>query len=89
MPRSWNREKGIWEDVSGECVICGMNHSRAFPDDFPEEWKMCCFCLNFAKTIASDSKLAVLNYFEDMNSLAIDIITKQLDKIEKHITLVK
>lgn len=30
------------------CVICGeeFDYPKRFPDDFPDEWKLCCMCLD-------------------------------------------
>ena len=33
------------------CVICGFPLDDVFPNDFPEEFKFCCGCLIFAKTL--------------------------------------
>ncbi len=52
------------------CVICGRHHSPEdkfrFPEDFPDEFKMCCFC-------RGDADLLTRLSLEEV----IEIITKR------------
>ena len=38
-------------DITEKCVICYFRLTEKFPDDFPDEWKFCCGCLEMAKLI--------------------------------------
>lgn len=37
-------------DLTHKCCICGswFDNPAVFPDDFPDEWKMCCSCNSYA-----------------------------------------
>lgn len=37
--------------ITGFCSICKSPLSKAFPHDFPDEWKWCCFCKMIAEHI--------------------------------------
>jgi len=37
--------------ITGQCSICGNNLTREFPEDFPKEWRWCCFCKLVAETM--------------------------------------
>lgn len=37
--------------ITGYCSICGEKLSRDFPEDYPNQYKFCCCCLGWAKTI--------------------------------------
>jgi len=64
------------ERLKGRCVICGRNHAKEFPEGFPDEWKMCCFCKNTAEAIVED--IYLLDY----------ISSYKRAKLEKLINLV-
>ena len=36
------------------CVICDFKFDTKFPRKFPKEWMLCCSCLSYAQSIASN-----------------------------------
>lgn len=40
--------------ITGYCAICLGVLTRDYPEDFPEEFKFCCSCLGWAKSIFTD-----------------------------------
>lgn len=71
-----------------ECVICGSQHSEDFPEDFPDEWKMCCYCLNFAGLLIQGDRDLIIEHYSILHDGKVVRLNKHLDKIEKYITLV-
>lgn len=68
------------------CVICCYALSVRFPPDFPDEWKVCCFCKGFMEQISNGNRSLIEYYY---SGKGVDKRVKDLlDKIEKHITLV-
>ncbi len=37
--------------ITGFCSVCKSPLTKTFPDDFPKEWKICCFCKMIAEHI--------------------------------------
>lgn len=60
-----------------KCVICRCLLDRSFPKDFPDEWKFCCGCLEWAKIVINPT----LNV-KILRTIGI------FKKVEKYITLV-
>ncbi len=71
---------------SGNCVICGRKHTKVFPEGFPDKWKMCCFCLNFAYHLVYANRRMVEETHKDFPYKPERVI-KNLDDIEKLINL--
>ena len=77
----------IYEVHTGEeCVICGFKLTAKFPDEFPDEWKICCSCKTFGENII----IKGVKFIKDMYSKydQFNKYSKLIDKIYKHITLV-
>ena len=60
----------------GKCIICHLSLENVFPEDYPEEWKFCCICLEIAKDIVSED-------FEE--GIWVEYV---VEKIKRIITLV-
>lgn len=76
-----------WGNSYGKCVICGRVHDKGFPEDFPEEFKLCCNCLKYAEYIViGDRQIVEESYSKHSNYF--DRVMECLDKIEKLINLV-
>ncbi len=71
----------------GSCVICGRKHTKWFPLEFPKEWRMCCFCLDYAKYIVNGRRDIIEDSYGAF-PLKLSDIMKDLDNIEKLINLV-
>lgn len=37
--------------TNGNCAVCGFFLTYKYPEDYPDEWKFCCYCLPKAKTL--------------------------------------
>ena len=48
-----------------KCVACfsTLHEGGKFPEDYPEEWKMCCGCLDVANVIVGYSFSQVIDFF--------------------------
>ncbi len=67
------------------CVICGIELSARFPKDFPEKWKVCCYCKRYMEVIANGNRdLVEIHYGKNVDKYVKNL----LDKIEELITLV-
>jgi len=65
-------------DHQEECAICGcILDNKAFPLEFPDDWKFCCGCLALAQLIIADK------YFYEVRHSLLAI------KIYEKITLAK
>lgn len=60
--------------TSGNCAVCGFQLSYKYPDDYPDEWKFCCFCQPMAKKLIDGT---------------VEPTTDKLKKLYDKITLVK
>lgn len=80
---------GLFESIvnkirdRGNCVICDFDFTLKFPKDFPEEFKFCCSCLEWAKLMLTDE------FFYRELFASEDYITPTLKKILNRITLVE
>ena len=70
------------------CKFCNRPLIKSFPDDFPDMFKMCCFCLNWANLILTCGKTEIMDHYKDGVYSQTKSFKKQLDIIEKRITLV-
>ena len=77
---------GIKKD---KCAICHKRLHRAFPDDFPDEWKFCCNCKRYAEYIIHYGLKSIIDYFRDGDN-GIDKYTfiKRAKKIDKLVNVV-
>ncbi len=88
MPREWVIiTQGLVPQFTGEtCVICDFSLNLGFPKDFPEKWKVCCYCKRYMEVIANGNRDLIDIYYNGKN---VDKKLKNLlDKIEELITLV-
>lgn len=75
--------------MSGKCAICGRKHTEDFPEDFPEEWQMCCFCVSHAEGIIEFGLDFVIDMVKESYEYFINprrIIRKYI-RINKLVTL--
>lgn len=74
--------------IIDSCIICGHLLTNEFPKDFPEIFKMCCNCLDWGRIIIIRGKKLVLEYNCDGIWGTKKRFEKQINEIEKIITLV-
>ena len=60
-----------------KCVICRSILDVSFPKDFPDEWKFCCSCLEWAKMVVKINPET--EYLREISVIR---------RVEKRITLV-
>ncbi len=51
--------------ITGQCSMCEQILHKEFPDDFPNEWKFCCFCkmvADYLIKIQAHKNLILLSY---------------------------
>ena len=77
-----------WSTSKKRCVICNSPMSKIFPEDFPDEWKMCCWCRDFGVALIANKKDMILEYYSNNHYRDVLYLDKKLDKILKMITLV-
>jgi len=41
--------------VTGKCAVCGFSLVYKFPDDYPDDWKFCCFCQPLVEKLIDDT----------------------------------
>ena len=61
---------------TGRCSICELLLTTKYTEDFPTEWKICCFCLKIAK-VCTEHEITFYNWE-----------TSRVQKIKKLINLV-
>lgn len=74
-----------------KCAICfrKLDNPGKFPDDFPDEWKMCCNCHGYAKFITSYNLEDIIGYFRDGDSgMDKNTFIRRAKKINKLISVV-
>lgn len=74
--------------IIDSCVFCYRPLTKKFPKDFPEMFKMCCFCLNYAESITTHGRKGIIDHYGDGDICIGKILKERLYKIEKRITLV-
>ncbi len=77
----------IFDTPTGEkCVICGFKLTKKFPEDFPDEWKMCCPCIILAENIIihGKDKLKYMCFPNECEGLLLE----RLEEMYKLITIV-
>lgn len=74
--------------ITGTCQFCTRPLTKIFPDDFPDMFKMCCFCLSWAELILGKGKEHIYDYHIDGVFSLTKMLKERLDAIEKIITLV-
>ena len=67
-----------------DCSVCGefLEDDKAFPEDFPDEWKFCCFCKIIAKKLINEKPSSFV-LFRDIAILVeakITLAGKQWDQ---------
>ena len=80
--------KGI---KKSRCAICFAKHDnpKAFPTDFPMEWRMCCNCKGYAGHIALFGIEDIIRYFKKhFSTIRVRTFTKRAKKIDKLIRVV-
>ncbi len=74
-------ERGYLRDYppgyTGRCSICELLLTEKFPEDFPTEWRICCFCLRIAKVFTQKHEVTFHGWGES-----------KINKIKKLINLV-
>lgn len=75
----------IFKDID-KCVICGNTLEVDFPNDFPDSWKFCCSCLNWANYLINGNGIAK-NWLE--YEARVGIKNTIILKIWEKITLVE
>ncbi len=48
--------------ITGICSICQQILTTEYPNDYPNEFKFCCSCLQWAKSIVADKNAGWLIY---------------------------
>ena len=87
MPNSNSLEGEIKKE---KCATCGrgLHKPNVFPDDFPDEWKMCCSCNFYAKAIVDDGNvIGIINSWYPI--IKIECREKFLETIKKVDELIK
>lgn len=41
--------------LTGHCAICYSHLIKEFPEDYPNEWKFCCSCLDWANRLIGEN----------------------------------
>jgi len=70
------------------CVACNYPHTKEFPEGFPDEWKLCCTCLGWAEIIIKGNRCDLEEVYKGYNKEFFGTVMRELDNIEKLISLV-
>ncbi|KKN36736.1 hypothetical protein LCGC14_0770420 [marine sediment metagenome] len=62
---------------TGRCSICKLLLTEKFPEDFPTEWRICCFCLRIAKVFTQKHEVT----FHGWGELKINKIKKLINLV--------
>lgn len=87
----WNRlvlpnYEIIGEKTGEKCVVCGLGLTDEFPQDFPDGWKLCCYCRNYMEIISCSNRGLIEAVYKDES--IEEKLKELLDKIEKLMTVV-
>ncbi len=75
--------------IIDKCQFCSRQLTTKFPGDFPDMFKMCCFCLNWANLLIIKGKETIRDYYKEYGVFTVrKVSNKRLNEIEKRITLV-
>ena len=69
-----------------KCITCfsKLHKGWNFPEDFPEEWKMCCHCKVLADLIISHGLKRVINAFTVLERKSL---LKRIERVNKLINV--
>lgn len=90
MGRRARKKNKKVERIKDRCATCfgKLHRPNRFPEDFPDEWKMCCNCKGLASIIAYYGLEDVVRFFIKSSSfLDKRSILKRTKRIKELITL--